>query len=772
MLLLVGNFSFLSFPNKADAFWGIGDITFDPAEVAATIKDTAWSMLQDAGKKALAAAYRYAVRELIQKITESTVEWINNGFEGQPAFISNPGKFLTDIGDNIVGDMIAGGPLNFLCSPFQLEVKLALGLGGSSTFTKRIGCTLSNVVNNVQNAKVGASASLTISRKTNTVATNIQQRSDVAKSWNDFADIINNPQDTPTGAYLIAATELANQIADKQNAASQELNQNSGALTYKKCTETTYDASGNQVSQRTYSGSDFINVKGSATLNGNAITNSSTKKTSCKTTTPGRVITDLVTSKANEDGHINEMQAALGDGLDQIFNALVNQLLTKLQNGLLGDNSAVNDQQTADRIAYANQATLQYNSSVAAAANYASTDGNGGPVGLAGVYQPLNMNQFNSFFGPTYSQNYASAADLSATTQSQTEIGASFDNLAKPRGDAIARLYSLNDAELNYQNTYTTATDILTQARAVFASSSVCNAKFTDPNSQLRAQIINANVITNIDGIPNSARDVASIPWNLQAIQALMDVSNQHIDILATAQNAVLAVPTDAQNTQAITDAMIPVNSTSFNLDPQTATVGYIKTWLTSMQTKYTTPQCPINLGPILAITIPTFQPTTPPVIVAEGVGVPTSLANPTGTVANPNPLSGPFISSITPATVRLGDPITIKGGQLLYAPTGNTTDQNSLFIDGVQVATGLSGATIQGLALKPFIIPSSTTLGTHSISVKNRLGTTNAMSINVIRALIYTCHPSSFTSHTQCFLGGWCHEVFDSYTAAYCAWE
>lgn len=43
---------------------------------------------------------RIVTKMLLQKITVSTVEWINNGFEGQPLFLQDPGKFFGDIAKN------------------------------------------------------------------------------------------------------------------------------------------------------------------------------------------------------------------------------------------------------------------------------------------------------------------------------------------------------------------------------------------------------------------------------------------------------------------------------------------------------------------------------------------------------------------------------------------------------------------------------------------------------------------------------------------------
>lgn len=45
---------------------------------------------------------RLIIKTLLQKMTVSTINWINSGFEGSPAFLQNPGKFFGDIAKNEV----------------------------------------------------------------------------------------------------------------------------------------------------------------------------------------------------------------------------------------------------------------------------------------------------------------------------------------------------------------------------------------------------------------------------------------------------------------------------------------------------------------------------------------------------------------------------------------------------------------------------------------------------------------------------------------------
>lgn len=47
----------------------------------------------------LASIGRLIVKMLLQKLTLSTVNWINSGYDGKPSFLTNPGKFWKDIAD-------------------------------------------------------------------------------------------------------------------------------------------------------------------------------------------------------------------------------------------------------------------------------------------------------------------------------------------------------------------------------------------------------------------------------------------------------------------------------------------------------------------------------------------------------------------------------------------------------------------------------------------------------------------------------------------------
>src|SRR3989344_9464800 len=84
----------------------------------------------------------------LEEILNETIEWVNNGFEGNPAYATDPAKFFTDIADGVAGEFIAGSDLGFLCSPFQVQVRLAL----AQTYnpSNQFQCTLTDVVGNIE----------------------------------------------------------------------------------------------------------------------------------------------------------------------------------------------------------------------------------------------------------------------------------------------------------------------------------------------------------------------------------------------------------------------------------------------------------------------------------------------------------------------------------------------------------------------------------------------------------------------------------------------
>ncbi len=223
------------------------------------------------------------VRVIIDNIVQSTVTWINNGFEGNPAFVTDPEQYFTDIADGVAGDFIAGSDLNFLCSPFQAQIRIALQK--SITRPGRFQCTLTEVVGNIDNFVNDFSEG----------------------GWDGWFAMTQNNQNNPYGAYIDAKLELDSRVARAVGLKKEQLDWGSGFLSTSDCLE--YEQIGGN------SGSE-IDTGGSQT--GECIRRGPIK-------TPGVVIASQLENVLGT----GIRQLELADDFDTLIGALVGQLLQK-----------------------------------------------------------------------------------------------------------------------------------------------------------------------------------------------------------------------------------------------------------------------------------------------------------------------------------------------------------------------------------------------------------------------------------------------------------
>lgn len=604
--ILAINFSFLSVPKKADAYLGVGDTNLiDPetlafytvsdgyfttsqaslAEIAAqtTLTSTAqgptgtgslWQTTTNYSvDSAFAAAAKQLATNLIKQFTDATVDWINGGFNGNPAYVADFNKFIAGPGgvvDQTIGDFIQHDPdLNFLCDPFKIQVQLALQLD-YTTFRNRITCTLSEAVNNTINA--GQNSGISINGGTNVSVAN----NDV---WSTWLTTSLNPQNNPIGAYVIARNELSTKIETAKGTKSTEMSLGEGALTFKRCVDYyvsgTHDLPDGQSDEYTAdSGSRPAVPEGKYLSDDSPV---------CVVKTPGAVISSKLSFLADSAGRVTELQAATANGIDSIIGALItamiNAAIEKVQKGILDNGSSPVQQNYADTL---NNALAQiqntYNNQLTQISTGQITD----TSGIINNYYPTDTGTWG--------------IPISTTTTSV--IGGPFSAITNAKNVANGVLTSLSSAENTYQNNYLTAQDLLISGRTAFASTSACNLNKNTADSVIRSLLIRANVITNINGVEDQNRNIASIPWNLKTIPVLLDKSKKNVDILNKAATEVAS----AGSIAAINTAMGPINSTSFNIDTQPALLTNIKTWLRGVQANYNTSFCPVDLTETLQI--------------------------------------------------------------------------------------------------------------------------------------------------------------------------
>ena len=284
-------FSFMAVPKQADAFLGIGDWVIDPI----TELETTYTAVIDSGTAA--STYGLMLKEyvgdpigwfvakvLLQKMTQSTVSWINNGFNGAPAFVSDPNTYFSTLSDQVAGQFLLQNPdLNFLCSPFGTQLRITLNNQRQQPYGVNGGnfrCALSSVVGNID-----------------AFTSNFANG-----SWAAWGVMTQDDLSNPYGAYLSLTDELQRQEDNQVGAKSQQLSWGKGFLTYQTCTDT-----------------------GVKTQSGNAVKN-------CHTDTPGSVI------EAQLEKSLGSGAASLNaaDEIDEIVGALMTQLVSKSLSSISG----------------------------------------------------------------------------------------------------------------------------------------------------------------------------------------------------------------------------------------------------------------------------------------------------------------------------------------------------------------------------------------------------------------------------------------------------
>lgn len=243
---------------------------------------------------------------IIQRIAASTVKWINSGFKGSPAYLTNPQAYFANIGDQLSGQYIFGAnsKLNSLCGPLQTKLKIALARNYAGEDNTQWQCTLTKAGQNLEDFM-----------------------GDFSKGgWDSFFEVSQRDQMNPIGAYLQASNEIDQQILSKTNEKLNELNQGSGFLSYQTCAEY---------------GTGSPGMSATTLPDGTVIPAVPATEPPClveKTVTPGSVINDQLNKVLGSGGQ--RLNAATE--INQIVGALLSQLVNRVMGdvgGLLGSSA-------------------------------------------------------------------------------------------------------------------------------------------------------------------------------------------------------------------------------------------------------------------------------------------------------------------------------------------------------------------------------------------------------------------------------------------------
>ncbi|MCK5060203.1 MAG: hypothetical protein KAR00_03635 [Candidatus Pacebacteria bacterium] len=203
--------SFFLSPKKTEAAWP----TFETnpavlvptaataASAAATTKSTGLIVLKEF---VLDPLLTEVVKTLLQNFIRSTIDWVQSGFDGGPAFVQNPGKFFATVGNEAGGQFIEE-VAPFLCEPFAPLITFSLSARHSGTYFDRIDCTLTDVVGNVEGFLGG----------------DFEQG-----GWDGWVTLTQNPQNDPYASFVLASQGLDMTIGHEQIQESTKLDWGKG----------------------------------------------------------------------------------------------------------------------------------------------------------------------------------------------------------------------------------------------------------------------------------------------------------------------------------------------------------------------------------------------------------------------------------------------------------------------------------------------------------------------------------------------------------------
>ncbi len=160
-------------------------------------------------------------RELIDKMGDAVVDWINTGFDGGPVFAVDPQDFFLGVGDKVAGDFLKSIGLGGVCSPFKDKVLYSVELLHSNSRTLSRdpyagSCTLSGALGNIDSFLSGTFSE---------------------GGWKQWYNLTQTTQGNPYTSALDAQAGLFLRIGKERETEKTLLNWGKGFLSWSKCEE-------------------------------------------------------------------------------------------------------------------------------------------------------------------------------------------------------------------------------------------------------------------------------------------------------------------------------------------------------------------------------------------------------------------------------------------------------------------------------------------------------------------------------------------------------
>lgn len=338
---------------------------------------------------------RTVAKVALNQITNSVVNWINSGFQGSPSFVQNPTKFIQQTADQAAGAFIQSSALSFLCSPFQLQIRIAIAKSYASRSAAPT-CTLTQVSSNINNFMRGLFSK--------------------SGGWPAFIQFTTVPTNNPYGAFLYGSIGVGIATNNARGQLQQDLLQGQGFLSFKQkqnCRTTSTPPAASPTNSIT-------EVPGPSNDPNNP-TAPIYSVCDLVVTTPGTVIQNALVGTNNST--LNSLN--LAKSFDEILSALLTQLLTRtLQGGLSnlsGAGGYASTFYTPDQLQAQTQVTgmmTQFQNDTSLAQQYASVQQSS--IQDIQVVQGALSQLYNCWSTIATSSTYASFAATGMTQASTT----------------------------------------------------------------------------------------------------------------------------------------------------------------------------------------------------------------------------------------------------------------------------------------------------------------------------------------------------------------
>lgn len=433
-------------PRPAQAQWIVNDPVNLVQNTLTAIKSVTGCDAKECGLDAIA----WTISKMaIQTMTKSVVGWINNGFSGSPAFVSNVDVYLGQLGDAVanqfIGKLLTDPAIK---SPFQTVVG-TLAQANYLRSTAANGFFLQHPY--------------TLNQYTTDDAGFISGRN-FSGGWQAWL-AYGQPQNNPLGAQQLAQNELQKEIADAQTIAIKKLDWGQGFLSW--CGEKTGDSSAlttvplQSMNASLNSGVPQINADGTVSSGQSSGTNVTINPVNASA--PGGqaanclrsdgTLGDVKTPGSVIQAQLNKTLGLTGDQLvtaDE-FNEIIGALMSQLVGDVIGPNGLLGvSQSSSNGTSILDQATAP-----------SQLTGNSGSIGTA-FLQGLassqdEIKQYQSAWATigTAASNAISAGGKSCpdTTASPADVKAQADAAATKAAADLAALQKIsNDANTASQN--------------------------------------------------------------------------------------------------------------------------------------------------------------------------------------------------------------------------------------------------------------------------------------------------------------------------------